>query len=403
MTKAGDLHALVVAPPVPIAHAQGQSALGPLSYPRFGPASDAVLNYTFAANLLSQEATGDMAASITVERTLDTLYGAADYRTVLIAASRTAPALAEIDALGFPRIPATAGAHEFFGDWAGFISIGIPRTEDTDIVELDLVLSDEFLALPGEELEPEAVEVARFLLDTALEIARYYRRPIAHIGTVTSQPEIPSFFEPVLRSAGFTPAHNEVHLRMPVADLGTDAQIGADFHVHCWPDYDIDPWYLDDVLELLTIAGADAAYGELQVNPKHWTAPRLEVARRQMHARGAHTIIGAITAHGQVVALAEVGRFDHAIPQVAEWTLVVCARPWRRQGLATAAAMAAVAELRQLWPEVDTLYAAVPAADERIRGLFRRLGPHSTAAATVAWQRHDFAPPAQPAAEHHDS
>lgn len=153
--------------------------------------------------------------------------------------------------------------------------------------------------------------------------------------------------------------HKHAERQMYVDIQPTSPVLGA----QVWPDYDIPEELLDDVLRLLTIASADAVYGDLSVEPIVWTRQRLNEAHARLRSRKAHTLLIGILEHGRVVALTELSRHGDADPEVCEWTLTVTDRAYRRRGFATRAKQHAQYAVTHHWPTVRRAYCSVAQAD----------------------------------------
>ncbi|WP_371259766.1 hypothetical protein [Corynebacterium sp. HMSC04H06] len=65
---------------------------------------------------------------------------------------------------------------------------------------------------------------------------------------------------------------------------------------------------------------------------------------------------------------------------------MVTDRDWRRQGLATATARAALVMARDFWPELNRVYGSAALSDVPARALHARLDSQPIAV-TTAWQR----------------
>lgn len=156
---------------------------------------------------------------------------------------------------------------------------------------------------------------------------------------------------------------------------------------HVFADYDIPAEYLDDILELLTVASTDAVYGDLSTEPIYWTAQRLEEAHRRLRARRSHTLLVAVEEAGRIVALTELSRHADADPEVCEWTLTVTARDRRRRGLATAAKLHALHEVARWWPDARRAYCSVADEDPAMNRIYKHLGA-KVISTSSAWELH---------------
>ena len=92
----------------------------------------------------------------------------------------TDSALGEAGELGLPVISAAEPSPEI--DFDGFIHISLPLLEETENADIECVLSADLLPLPGEELEPEALEVTHALAQEALRLTLQLGRRTAQVG-----------------------------------------------------------------------------------------------------------------------------------------------------------------------------------------------------------------------------
>ena len=337
--------------------------------------ADCLRSFVFDANLAAQEASGDPAASGSPRRVLQRLQGSTESRTYLF--GLTDSVLGPAGELGLPVISAAEPSPEI--DFDGFIHISLPLLEETDNADIECVLAADLLPLPGEELEPEALEVTRILAREALRLTRQLGRKNAQVGMLYP-PDADYSYDPMSQAyleLGFRQKHAERQMYIDIA--ATSPVLGA----HVWPDYDIPDALLDDVLRLLTLASTDAVYGDLSVEPIVWTRQRLKEAHARLRSRGAHTLLVGILDQGRVVALTELSRHGDADPEVCEWTLTVTDRECRRRGLATRAKQHAQYAVAHHWPTVRRAYCSVAQADPAMNALYARLGAHVISASSA--------------------
>ena len=337
--------------------------------------ADCLRSFVFDANLAAQEASGDPAASSSPRRVLQRLQGSTESRTLLF--GLTDSALGEAGELGLPVISAAEPSPEI--DFDGFIHISLPLLEETDNADVECVLAADLLPLPGEELEPEALEVTRALAREALRLARELGRRTVQVGMLYP-PDADFHYDPMSQAyteLGFTRKHSEHQMYVDITD--TPPILGA----HVWPDYDIPEEFLDDVLRLLTLASTDAVFGDLSVEPIVWTRQRLQEAHARLRSRHAHTLLVAIIEDGRAVSLTELSRHSDADPEVCEWTLTVTDRAHRQRGLATRAKQHAQHAVSHHWPDVRRAYCSVADADPAMNALYARLGAHAISASSA--------------------
>ncbi len=337
--------------------------------------ADCLRSFVFDANLAAQEASGDPAASGSPRRVLQRLQGSTESRTYLL--GLTDSALGPAGELGLPVISAAEPSPEI--DFDGFIHISLPLLEETENADIECVLAADLLPLPGEDLEPEALDVTRALAREALRITRQLGRTTAQVGMLYP-PDADHTYDPMSQAyleLGFRRKHAERQMFVEIAP--TPPVVGA----QVWPDYDIPEELLDDVLRLLTLASTDAVYGDLSVEPIVWTRQRLNEAHARLRSRKAHTLLVGIVEKGRVVALTELSRHGDADPEVCEWTLTVTDREQRRRGLATRAKQHAQYAVAHHWPDVRRAYCSVAQADPAMNALYKRLGAHVISASSA--------------------
>ncbi len=368
---------------------------------------DAVLAFTLCANVAAQDATGDPASSVSAAHVLTRLKGSPESRALLFAVSAASfgPQLA--DAAGYPLLPSYYLTAEDSGavappDYCGFIHLTVPLLEERDAIEVECVLGLGYQPLPGQSFTPDEQAVAEWMVDTALDLARKLGRQRVQVGLLHA-PGVELNADPfaqLYRSRGFQLKHREEHMVMPMPTPPPAALLSPRYRVEVWRDYaglvgrDSDSPLLDQVLCLLEVASADADNGQLTVEIPRWTRERLDRARRQLADRRAHTILAAIIDHHpkstpggseRVASLAELSFQADGDPEVAEWTLTVTARDYRRRGLAWAAQLAALNQAADFQARLRRIYTTLSPADTAMTTLAQRLGAHTLCTAT-AWE-----------------
>lgn len=332
-------------------------------------------SFVFMANLAAQEASGDPAASSSPERVVHRLKGSTESQTLLFGVVNGPAPLGEVSELGLPTIACIED--ETVHPFVSFIHISLPLLEETNNADIECVLDVEYLPMPGEELDEEGAEVALWTVHAAQTLAQALGRGIAQTGLLypAGQPETHDPFARPFFDAGFSVKHTESQMVTHLPRQSATPLVPAGCSTAVWQDYDIPPQYLDDVLELLTVASVDSVQGELSVEPIIWTAERLAQAHGRLRDRRAHVLLVAVIDDSaqRIVSLTELGRHEAADPEVAEWTLTVTARDYRRRGLATVAKLAALRALEQHWPEVRRAYCSVAHADEGMNAIYAKL------------------------------
>ncbi|GAB3941399.1 GNAT family N-acetyltransferase [Corynebacterium tapiri] len=298
---------------------------------------DLLRTFVFSSNLAAQELTGDAAASVDIERVITRLKGSDESRAVLLAALE-APSLGDLGELGLPVVRGEADA-------LGFVWLTLPLLEDTDTLELDVVLAPDLLPLPGEELEPEAREVTEALIDASLHAAPLFGRVRLQWWTD--------------RAPGGE-WEEQVTVAQYVVDLSA-VQLGAATEHSVLRDLDCGE-HTHDVCRLLSIFSEDEDTGKLVTEPIRWDAERLRGAReRLLDRRDRDLIVLLRDSAGRALALAQATH--HEGTTVAELGAVVVERDQRGHGHGRQALDALLHSMHLHWPHIEHLYAAVNAQD----------------------------------------
>lgn len=343
--------------------------------PRQEPA-DCVRTFVFLANLAAQEASGDPAASISVERAVHRLKGSAESDSVMLgllaaddaALSRTLPH----SELGYPLIPSTqpldgvgAGpAHDFF-DFAGFVHISLPQLEERHILEFELVLDADVQPLPGAKLSRAARERVALLLSLVEEVARARERTVLQTSILHPVGSLPGTgpWAEELAGHGFRTGLSEVQSVIQVPDSAPVAP-PAGYRVQVIENYQVPDELIDDVAALFTTASRDVPHGTMSTEPAQWEARRLAEAAARLRDRGSRQLMAVlIDPDGEAHALSEFFWHAGSHPEVVEQGATIVARGRRRRGLGTAAMQWGLAAVRSAWPEVERVYASESTED----------------------------------------
>lgn len=368
-----NLHLAQLAPPHfpsgPAATAARTEGLSPTP-------SDAVRTFAFMANLYAQEVSGDPAASASPERVLYRLRGSNESQTYIFALIEGASPLGEVSSLGLPLIPSTGECPDY--DYAGFIQLSVAILEEKETADIDFILDVGYLPLPGEPVDAETRSVATTLVNHGLELAKKLGRTTCQVSSLHSDDTAAEAdpFSSAYQKAGFAIKNAERQIKIDVPEQPATVLVPAGLSTETWLDYGIPEQYLDDVIDLLTVASEDSLTGDLSVEPIKWNRSRLNEAHARLRARKAHTLMVALiddTTY-QVVSLTELGRHAGSDPEVAEWTLTVTTREHREQQLASKVKLLALTALRECWPDVERTYASIGAGDVAMNRIFDELG-----------------------------
>ncbi|AKK11296.1 GNAT family N-acetyltransferase [Corynebacterium uterequi] len=326
------------------------------------PPADIARTYVFLANLAAQEASGDPAASVSIDSVLTRLGGSAESDAVLLALvdDELTPVVAALGPWGLPMVPSTVrpGDEDRALEVAGLCHIAIPLLEDLDTLDVDVVFDAAYLPLPGERIGADALDVERRLLDAAGDIARSLGRRSIHYW-VDRHENLPEGYDPAVEV-------HQVRIDIPAATPLIDAYPPRiDVSTAIVDNYGGDTSAAHSIAELLTRASADAYLGALPAEPICWTPQRLVDAAARLGDRCQEQFLATVIDDGQAVAACEFTyqRPDPANPTVAELGVVAVARTHRGRGLARHVLAAGIAELRRRHPSIVALYGSYAAGD----------------------------------------
>lgn len=352
--------------------------------------ADALRTFVFMANLAAQEASGDPAASTSIQRVLVRMKGSSESDTVLLGLADSAPPLAELSPVGLPLVPSSAHDHEPELSYRGFVHVGFNLQEERHIAECECVLDVELLPLPGEPFSAEGESTTHELYEAAEWLGAQQGRSIMQTGLLHSS-ELTPEEDPqsalllkrgyVRKLAETQVVHDVKHDSAQIRNFGT-----ARLRFTIAEDYDIPNELVDGVLELLTVASEDAPRDELSFEKISWTRKRLTEAAARQRDRNAHTILVIASIDSVVVCLAELSRHAGSNPEVAEWSLIVTGREHRKNGIASATQDVAMRELAERWPDVQRIYANHVTSDKAITSLLSRYGARVLSHSTV-WEK----------------
>ncbi|AKK08996.1 N-acetyltransferase [Corynebacterium testudinoris] len=275
----------------------------------------------FMSNLAAQETTGDTASSMSVERVAHRLRGSAVYDSV---------ALALVEA---PVTPLQV-VNDLEEEWevSGYLLLGLPLTEDRDVLDVEVILDASHQPLPGEELSPEATSVLEELLAEATRFAARHHRCVLQTWLLHSPAEEPGSgpFTEVLRADGYSLGLAEAQGYVEV----TPEVVESELRFTEVTDLDFPAALVDDVITLRQLAAADIPHGSLQATDIEWTPQRLLDARSRLIDTQRRSLV--VVAHdGEgVVGLTEVLHHAGSEDSVLEQDLTVVVPRARGRGVA---------------------------------------------------------------------
>jgi len=281
----------------------------------------------FMANLAAQETTGDTATSLSVERLAHRLRGSAVYDSVALARV-DAPMNSPLSSLGYPVVT------DPDSEVAGFLLLGMPLTEDRDVLDVEVILDAGHLPLPGAAFDPEGRAIIDELLAEADTIGARLGRTTLQTWLLHPADEEPGTgeFAAVLRSAGYRLGLTEIQGHLPVIPRPVD---------HPWEisvivDLDVPDHLTDDVIGLYQLGSDDMPRGGLQESDITWTRQRLTDAAARLRDTGRRSLIVLAHDDSGPVGLTEVRMHQGSDETVLEQDLTVVATPARGRGVATA-------------------------------------------------------------------
>ena len=342
-----------------------------------------MLTFVFLANLAAQEASGDPAASISVERVAHRLAGSAESDSVMLGllpqADATATEGLPVSPLGYPLIsstqPADATADGFF-DFLGFVHVSLPQLEERHILEFEIVLDADLQPLPGEDFSAEARRTIATLLSGVEHVARLRGRSVLQLSIMHPRGQRPGAgpLAEVLSGHGFRAGLTEVQSVLTVPEH-EPADPPAGYRVQLIEDYRVPPELIDDVATLFTTASTDVPHGTMSTEPARWDARRLAEAADRLRDRGGRQLMALlIDPDGEAHALSEFLWHAGSRPDVVEQGATIVARGRRRRGLGTAATRWGLAAVRAAWPEAERVYSSEATDDPAMAAILTALG-----------------------------
>ena len=285
-------------------------------------ASERLREYVFYSNLASQEATGDVLASVSAPRVVKRLFGSTESRAELLAY------FSLIDDF-LPTSLATTADQETeaeTGDTevSAWVWISYPLLEDTDSAHIEITLSIDLLPMPGQDPAPEALAVWNAAFDLAAQhIVETHRRKRIYITCDAGWP-IPDHCETRVNVRQFS---IEVREQKELIPPGYSL-IEVD-------GYGVDSPWKDQIRELLTQSSADQNVGSLELDTVDWTHQRLHNAHTRLQTRGVLQKLFLLVNDAHVIdSLGQLSTHTDGDPRIAELGVIAVRRGRRGLGLA---------------------------------------------------------------------
>lgn len=345
-------------------------------------ASEVVRNFVFLANLAAQEAAGETGASVATDRAVQRLAGSPESDALMLVLASGPTADLARSAHGYPLVPATSAAEPEL-DIHGFLHFSIPLHEDTDAVEMEIVLDAGHQPIPGAEPTAEARQVYRQLLAEAARLVAEMGRHVLQLWE-THPPAAVSPFAAELTAAGYTAALGETQGVIELSGLPPAAPIPG---VSAVVLHDRRPpaELLAGVLELLRVASVDVPHGQLRSEPQEWSAERLAESEARRRDTGVEVLLAVLLDAAGPVALCELHRHPASEPGTIEQGVTIVHPRSRGQGLGHQVKYQALTAARQRWPEAHRVFTSNALVNAGMLAVNRALGIREISRAT-AWQ-----------------
>lgn len=350
--------------------------------------ADSLTTFVFMLNLASQEATGVVAASVSVDQVLARLRGSTVSDAVLAGlVVDDSPGTTFISA---PSTVPTRGAntHDTFQDFSGFVLLGLSLLEERHITDVEFVLDAQYLPLPGAPVEAATRRVFTELVTGAEHLARRHGRTVLQttLGHSADESAGDTPLGGLMAEHGFSLRHTETHGVLDELP-STAPPLPTGLRVHIIHDYAVPPMYVDDITDLLALASIDIPHGTLTTEPARWTPQRLIDAAARLHDRGgAHLLAILVDDSGRTVALTEFHHHPGALAEVAEQGVTIVARDARRRGAGRAVTQWGLVAVDKYWPEVRTVYSSHGSDNLALAAIAATVG-RRTVSGSSAWEK----------------
>ncbi|MCZ9308485.1 hypothetical protein ACUY3K_09205 [Corynebacterium uberis] len=334
----------------------------------------ALEDFVFMANLQAQEATGDMAVSVTTGDVVTTLGEDSHVRVAAILQSNQGVAGTSTcpDPERLPAVYDSTGPDPTADiECTGYIHLSAPVEEHDHALICEVVPDADFQPVSDLLDADHAARITDFWC-TALDalIAYGHRTGRTYLQVWRRRPPTTSSHgaDPAacaLRRAGFELHGQEDQWVIPGAAAPAPApaetahasvtRTGA-VDLRCYWDFDFPETVTSGILKLYEQADTDSPHGQLVQRPAPWTRQRLWRARTRLHRAGCTALTVVVLKEGTPVAISEVTLDFAALADaaggaiaVAEHTATVVDAACRGHGLGTACTAALAAALGPRW------------------------------------------------------
>lgn len=345
-------------------------------------ASDVVRTFVFLANLAAQEAAGETGASVSTDRAVQRLAGSTESDALMLVLAAGANEYLPRSAYGYPLVPATS-ANEPELDIHGFLHFSIPLHEDTDAVELEVVLDADHQPIPGAEPAAAARQVYRQLLAEASRLVADMGRHVLQLWE-THPPAVEAPFTAELTAAGYVAGLCETQGVIELSGLPR-AELTPGVSVLVMPDRRPPEELLPGILELLRLASVDVPHGQLRSEPQEWTARRLAESEARRLDTGVEVLLAVLIDDTGPAALCELHRHPASEPGTIEQGVTIVHPRSRGRGLGHQVKYQALSAARQRWPGVHRVFTSNALVNAGMLAVNQALGIREISRAT-AWQ-----------------
>lgn len=352
--------------------------------------SDALVNFVFAANLAAQDASGDVADSMTTQVAFEALKGNSSDQVVTLVAVETDADLSAFrrSPHGYPIIAAYVGSPELElvdGPVLGYID-AIMFTE-AKAVEADFISGIDYRPLPGVAATPEELAAWRELLKGADELLRISGRSTlrAWLRNPLADADLAHDLEAELHAFGYQLGLDEVRGVIPLpAVSASGAAVSASgaaagtpplpdgYSFITYADYNIPAEYRAAFIALHNEANALIPTGTLDSDPPVWDETRLLDKKATLQRNGNELLCTMLLHNGTPVGFSEVEKPHDADVAEQHSTLIIPGH--QGQGLARALKHELILAMQQKWPGVRAVYTDMAPENHAMMWINQELG-----------------------------
>ncbi len=322
---------------------------------------DALRSFVFAANLLSQDLTGDPALSTTAEAVAQTLRGSSETATTIYLLSEAETQTQELlDPPGFAL---------------GFVQISEPLRADADTLDFQIILNAELQPLPDEEPDEEVQSIMLELFDAAASHAKRSGRSVLHTWLAREdEHKTMAWLSRTLHAKGFQAKLQETHGWIEVSAVPQPLPLDSGLRAEFIQDFQFPEHLIPGVASILSIADTDVPHGGLSTQPGPWDETRIATIGQELRDRGNQSLGVVLLQGNEVIGYSEVVRYCTGDLSIAWQGITVLQEHARGQGLGMAIKQLLFEALRQHMPEVRRVCSEIAVDNSRMLAINERLG-----------------------------